>query len=111
MTHAPFVPIQHVAPVANDVEWFYLAGAIALLAALINYGILAKAKRWEKHGVLSMKHVFLADVFAASLAVASGTIAGYLCWHWALGFVTALAGASADAIVIYTALQIRKKFL
>lgn len=99
-------PAKRDVPVPNDLPWYALSGAVVVGAALLSYGMVLTIRRMARDLRASATKEARAGVIATlvSIGVASalGALVGYLTWHWALGFVSAVVGAWASPWVIDT---------
>jgi len=103
-------PIQHLAPVPNDVNWYYLMITIFVGASIISYGCAQLAERWEVELKLPKWTSNIGESLGVVLGAGLGALAGYLVWHWGLGFLTGLTGAIAAPWVVSKLGEIIKKW-
>jgi hypothetical protein len=96
----PPTPVQHTAPVPNDVAWYLIAGAIVLGAALVTVGLSKNAARWEAELRLPAWFSVAGEVVAIVIATAGGAAAGFWTWHWGLGLLSGLVGSLSASIVV-----------
>lgn len=103
-------PIQNLAPIPNDVEWYFLALALIVGAALISFGIGKSSERWEAEMKWPEWFSILGEWVGILLAMTGGSLAGYLVWDWKLGLLCgAVGGFGAPFIVTWIHKYISKK--
>jgi len=87
-------------PIANNVEWYYIALAVLVGAAALSHGVSRVFMAWEKELSLPRWFSVIGDVFGIILATALSCMVGHISWSWALAGTTGLVGAFSSALVL-----------
>jgi hypothetical protein len=104
-------PIQWHAPVANDVEWYYIVGAILVGSALVTSG-LGRILRYSLKGYKNERLLELAGrTFLCIVCAGLGAVAGWRTWDWPLGAVVGFVGSCAAPVVLKYFYAIAGKWL
>lgn len=94
-------PIQHTAPVANDVSWYIIAATITAGAALLSFGVARNFARWEKEMKLPEWFSIVGELVGVTLGTLGGGLAGHLVWHWGLGLLCGHVGGWASPWIVH----------
>ena len=99
-THPDFEVAQHVAPVANDVDWWVIGLDIACSTAVFTFGI-ARVVRYAIKGHPKEKLLEVGMRLALTLVSAGlGAIAGWRVWDVWLGGLMGLIGSGAAPTLV-----------
>jgi len=108
---APNAPaVQHIAPVANDVNWWIIALSIAGATAMFTFGF-SKVIRFaiqgsEREGVYEV----IARAILVAICTAAGGIAGWRSWDPWLGGLAGMVGSGASTTIMYYLNKIFSRF-
>ncbi len=103
-------PIQHLAPVPNDVNWYYIMFTILVGSALLSYGVAKITERWEEELEWPEWVSNVGEALGIILGTGLGALSGYFVWHWGLGMLVGLTGATAAPWLVYRFGELIKKW-
>jgi len=104
------VPVQHSAPVPNDVGWMEIASYIALAAAVFTLGFMRIIRHHIDERHLPPLSDLVARLLLCLVCAGGGAIVGWRIWDVWLGGVLGTVGSGGHVVILHAFVRLISLF-